>query len=564
MAFSLKYKAIVLTIAVAFGTAGLIIGTELWEKRTEATTEKLHGSMRVAASVIELGKDSVSLTIGDDGNLERIEWTLPPMFLNHELMDEIGAITGEKSTVFVLDREQGEFVRRSTNILTVDGERAIGTALDKTSEIHAAVSAGEIFEGEATVLGVDYKTEFFPIYGKRTGEVEGILYIGVSSSGLAKAWWAYAKHKGFLALVAIALASIITFVAARSAGAALDEAVRVVREVARGNLDIEIEARRNDEIGALLREMAAMTSDLRAMSLAAEQISSGDLTVSVEPRSESDRLGIALRDMASRIRRVIANAARSAESVSETAELMSRTAAQLSAGSTEQAAAAEEASASIEEMTANIRQAADNAGQTEKIANQSASDARVSGEAVERAVRAMRTIAEKINVIQEIARQTDLLALNAAVEAARAGQHGRGFAVVASEVRKLAERSQDAAAEIGSLSGETIEVSGEAGRMLQTLVPNIQRTADLVAEISASTREQNVGADQINQAIRELDRVIQQNATSANESAETSRMLAGQSLQLNDVISFFDIGDGNMEDSEDIDDHELFEKNAAA
>jgi len=259
------------------------------------------------------------------------------------------------------------------------------------------------------------------------------------------------------------------------------------------------------------------------------------------PRSEQDRLGISLRDMVLKLREVISNAHGSASHVAEGASTMSTTAEQLSAGSNQQASAAQEASASIEEMTANIRQNADNASQTEKIANQSADDAKKSGEAVANAVSAMKTIADKIIIIQEIARQTDLLALNAAVEAARAGTHGKGFAVVASEVRKLAERSQQAAAEISKLSAETVDVSGEAGRMLETLVPNIQRTADLVQEISASTREQNVGAEQINQAIRELDKVIQQNANAAEEAAATSQQLAAQSQQLNGVIAYFRI-----------------------
>ncbi len=356
----------------------------------------------------------------------------------------------------------------------------------------------------------------------------------------------YAAAKRILIIlgaVVVTIAVAAAFWLATSISRGLNRAVAVVREVTRGNLEVDAKSTARDEIGTLMNEMHGMVGDLKSMSRSAEGIAKGDLTVDVTPRSDDDRLGIALRDMTAKLREVISNATVSAQYVAEGAGNMSSTAEQLSAGSSQQAAAAEQASASIEEMTANIRQNADNASQTEKIANQSADDAKKSGEAVGNAVRAMKTIAERINIIQEIARQTDLLALNAAVEAARAGTHGKGFAVVASEVRKLAERSQTAAAEISGLSGETLEVSGEAGRMLETLVPNIQRTADLVAEISASTREQNVGAEQINQAIRELDKVIQQNASAAEESAATSQELAAQSEQLNGVISYFRLGD---------------------
>jgi methyl-accepting chemotaxis protein len=193
----------------------------------------------------------------------------------------------------------------------------------------------------------------------------------------------------------------------------------------------------------------------------------------------------------------------------------------------------------MEEMASTIKQSADNASQTEKIARQSASDALASGEAVANAVTAMQTIAQKIMVVQEIARQTDLLALNAAVEAARAGEHGRGFAVVASEVRKLAERSQAAAAEISTLSGTTVKAAQSAGEMLSKLVPDIQRTAELVEEISAASREQNAGAAQINTAIQQLDKVTQQNTSAAEEMSATSEELAGQAEQLQAAIAYF-------------------------
>ncbi|MCJ2139783.1 methyl-accepting chemotaxis protein, partial [Methylobacterium sp. E-066] len=185
------------------------------------------------------------------------------------------------------------------------------------------------------------------------------------------------------------------------------------------------------------------------------------------------------------------------------------------------------------------------ASQTEAIARQSAKDAEASGVAVGQAVDAMQTIAQKITIVQEIARQTDLLALNAAVEAARAGEHGRGFAVVASEVRKLAERSQAAAAEIGTLSVDTVKAAQQAGEMLGRLVPDIRKTAVLVEEISAACREQDVGSAQINQAIQQLDKVTQQNASASEQVSATSEELATQAERLQATIAYFRIDEAD-------------------
>lgn len=337
------------------------------------------------------------------------------------------------------------------------------------------------------------------------------------------------------ALLAIAAATWIAISLSRG----LARAVSVAKSVADGDLTVDTSAKSRDEIGDLMTAMGDMNGSLRTMTDVAVRISQGDLSVETKRRSEVDALGIAFEEMLRKLREVVSQASVNATGVAEGAQAMSATAEQLSQGATEQAAAAENASSAMEEMTANIRQSADNASQTEKIARQAAREAEESGKAVDDAVRAMKTIAEKINIIQEIARQTDLLALNAAVEAARAGQHGKGFAVVASEVRKLAERSQQAAAEIIQLSGSTLEVSQKAGEMLAALVPAIQKTSDLVQEISAATAEQTTGAEQINGAIRELDSVIQQNAAAATEAASLSDGLATQSDQLRGVISFF-------------------------
>jgi methyl-accepting chemotaxis protein len=375
-------------------------------------------------------------------------------------------------------------------------------------------------------------------------------------------------------LITIVLLSLaIAIAAALWLALSITKGLRQVSDLAEavsiGDLNKSVAIASDDEIKDLVATVNRMTENLRATAAIAEKVGQGDLSVqlglalermvinlretaelsdkiadgdlTVEPRplSDQDTLGLALERMVERLRSVVGNALIASDNVSSGSQQLSATSEQISQGATEQASAAEEASASMEQMAANIKQNADNAAQTEKISRQSAKDAEVSGQAVNRAVDAMQTIAQKITIVQEIARQTDLLALNAAVEAARAGEHGRGFAVVASEVRKLAERSQVAATEIGAVSLDTVKAAQSAGDMLAALVPNIRKTAELVSEISAACREQDIGASQINEAIQQLDQVTQQNASASEQMTATSEALAEQAEELQASIAFF-------------------------
>jgi methyl-accepting chemotaxis protein len=279
-----------------------------------------------------------------------------------------------------------------------------------------------------------------------------------------------------------------------------------------------------------------------------QAIGDGDLTAEFDSSaSDSDIYGV-LRSMNGNLRGIVGEIQEAAANVAAGSEQSSATGQQIAQGATEQAASLEEVTASMEQMTSNIAHSADNAQQTEQIARKAAVDAETSGKAVNETLEAMKDIADKIGIIDEISRQTNLLALNAAIEAARAGEHGKGFAVVADEVRKLAERSQRAAAEIVERSKGSLEISEQAGKLLAQLVPDIQKTSDLVQEISASAREQDSGAAEINKALQQLDQVVQQSASAAEEMASTSEELSAQAEQMQStMITFF--GDSGVSNS---------------
>jgi methyl-accepting chemotaxis protein len=279
-------------------------------------------------------------------------------------------------------------------------------------------------------------------------------------------------------------------------------------------------------------------------------IASGDLSKPIhaaflERSDEIGELAAAFKDMMANLTRVVGGIQSATTNVAQGSEEMSSTAQSMSQGAAEQAASGEEVSSSVEEMAATIKQNSDNALATEGIASKAAKEAEEGSKAVSDSVAAMGVIADKISIIEEIARQTNLLALNAAIEAARAGESGKGFAVVASEVRKLAERSQIAASEITGLSKTTVDLSQRAGRIIAGIVPDIRKTSELVQEIASASSEQSAGVDQIGKAMIQLDTVIQQNASASEEMASMSEELAGQAQQLSTAITFFKLAEEN-------------------
>jgi methyl-accepting chemotaxis protein len=383
-----------------------------------------------------------------------------------------------------------------------DGIRALETAANDYSDRYVAAMVAKA-----------------PIVAARTARSVTITLIGLVAA----------------ILIGIVLSVVLTLSITRPLATAVGAADRV----AQGDVDVRLGSTTRDELGTLLTAMQRMIVSTKEKVDAAARIADGDLTVAVTPASDKDVLGQALASMVAKLSQVMGEVRSGANALGAAATQVSATSQGLSQGTSEQAASVEETSSSLEQMSASITKNADNSRQTEQMAVQGAKDATEGGQAVGATLKAMTEIAEKISIVEEIAYQTNLLALNAAIEAARAGEHGKGFAVVATEVRKLAERSQTAAKEIGGLASSSVKVAERSGQLLGTLVPTIQQTSDLVQEVAAASREQAAGVTQINRALSTVDQVTQRNASAAEELASTAEEMAGQAESLQQLIAFF-------------------------
>ncbi len=538
--------------------------------------EQQDTGLRILTSVFSDSYDDIAISYDSLGNVSTVSWDSIPDFESHELIDRVGAISGETATLFVWDAAENDFIRRSTNIIKPDGNRAIGTALGQSSPVRAKILNNETFRGEANILGRPYLTIYEPLLDG-AGDVVGIMYVGVDKTTI-EATMAEARKLSLLVASALMISgSILLGYIISILLKPLTAIATRIEHVASGNFtEIVPYTERTDQIGTIAKKLDVFQtslqkkSDLEAvqkqhdhdlkevvetLSLHLSRLAQRDLTASIHtqfpPAYETLRndFNKTVNGLNSAMQDVI----NSANSIGNGANDIGSASGELSGRTENQAATLEETAAALDEMTASVRSAAEGGKTIEKIVNEAQAEAEASGEVVGDAISAMteietssEQISQIVGVIDDIAFQTNLLALNAGVEAARAGEAGKGFAVVASEVRALAQRSTEAAKEIKTLITSStaqvdrgVDLVGGAGTALSTIVQRVVKISELVRELSTGTSEQAVGLSEINIGVRQLDQVTQQNAAMAEEATAASQTLKLDATRLQELVQRF-------------------------
>ncbi|MGF1584730.1 MAG: methyl-accepting chemotaxis protein [Bacteroidales bacterium] len=581
---------------------------ELLDAEVSSNKEKVVLAMNLAGTYLDskglltevpgehIEYNAVDQFTGSRSNVRVSKWLIDGTTVqnNFDIVDAIKEMNVETATIF--QKIPQGYLRISTNVIDDRGQRAVGTFIPSDNEVARTIDRGATYNGRAWVVNDWYLTAYRPI--RINGEVAGMLYVGIPEKNLTGVKEYFDSKIYFdtgYPYIVTADGDLIVHPESEGVNISNEEFFRTMLAHKDGSIvrdEYEWQGEQKVQyfsyyepidsfisLGFYTSEMTKIVAGLNitlmlitilaaalvlsvlrfiARSITggitkglniAEQISKGDLTVNIDQsitiqQDEIGQLGRALQLMIEKLRGIIGDIVSGADNISSASTEMSSSSQQMSQGATEQASSAEEVSSSMEEMVSNIQQNTDNAQQTEKIAQNVSSGIKKVGESAGDSLESIRNIASKINIINDIAFQTNILALNAAVEAARAGEHGRGFAVVAAEVRKLAERSKIAADEIVALAAKSVNVTEESGKLMGELIPDIEKTARLVQEITAASLEQNSGADQINNAIQQLNQVIQQNAAVSEEMATTSEELSGQADQLKETVSYFRLETG--------------------
>ncbi len=524
-------------------------------------------------------KESKTFTV------KALEYNGSDVFQNYSFVDDIQQKTNSTATIF--QRIDDGFLRISTNIKKLDGNRATGTYIPNHSPVIQTILKGETYQGRAFVVNDWYLTSYVPIL--IDGSVEAILYIGVNEKDMAGLKDIFLQKKyfdsGFPFLVdsdgdliihpesqGMNIAEEPFFEEMKNNSQNVEEIdytwegsqkkvfyyyveqidSYLVASLLTEEIMSPIKTTRNSVIIAILIVLSlivviinlivrAISKGLSKGVLFAQQVARGDLSqqIDIDQQDEVGQLAKALNLMVVNLKEIVSNIIQGAESIASASEQVRNNSVRLSEGASEQASSIEEVSSTMEEIAANIEQNTENSLQTEKVSSETNVEIKGVASKSNQAVVANKEIANKITIINDIAFQTNLLALNAAVEAARAGEHGKGFAVVAAEVRKLAENSKVAAEEIVQLANTGLKISEEAGEVMQGIIPKVENTSKLIQEISAASSEQNNGTAQVNGAIQQLNNVTQQNVEASEELATSAEEMSSQAQQLKDMISFF-------------------------
>lgn len=546
------------------------------------------GELRETSDIIEY--DAKNQVTGAINKVSVKKWTIGGKTIhgNIDIVDAISAMNVKAVTIF--QKIPQGYIRISTNVKNSDGSRAAGTFIPSDSPVAQAIDKGQTYTGRAWVVDDWYLTAYEPI--KVNGEIKGMLFVGMPEKDLTHIQSLFNKKKFFdsgYPYIVGADGNIIVHPTSVGTNISNEDFFKFMLEHKTGQVIrseymwqgankvqyvqyfepidafVAVSFYESDmnkilsqiritllivtllAVGLVMLVLRTIVQSLvKAIKKGVEfatKVAQGDLTATVDiyQKDEIGQLAQSLRDMITKVKDIVENIKLGADSISTASNEVSSASMQLSQGASEQASSAEEVSSSMEEMAANIQQNSENSQQAEKISEKVSQGIQKVGSAAQESLTSIRNIADKISIINDIAFQTNILALNAAVEAARAGEHGRGFAVVAAEVRKLAERSKVAADEIVALASKSVHVTESASELMGSLIPEIEKTAKLVQEISAASNEQNAGTDQINVALQQLNLVTQQNAASSEELATSSEELSSQAEQLKDMISFFKV-----------------------